>query len=155
MLEREQFAEVYAVQVAFGERDPGKGPPDVQGRTAPSEARQLAVMVVNRGSFTITRVEAQFCLGSSIIQHDGYQRVTGFEQVPEVLRSGYYASREQAVRGVLTPFDVGIRFETDEIHLRYLSGPFPIVRWTDRWGTRWEHKRGVVRQIGDDAPWEP
>ena len=152
---RQQIAEAYAVQVAFGERDPGTGPPDTQGRAAPSEVRQLAVMVVNRGSSTITRLEAQFCLGSSMISHARYHRETGFQKVPEPLRSGYYSSREQAVLGVLTPFDAGIRFETDEIHIRNLSGPFPIVRWTDRWGTRWEHKRGVVRRIREDEPWEP
>ena len=31
----------------------------------------------------------------------------------------------------------------------------PIIRWTDRWGTRWEHKLGQVRPIAAEEPWEP
>jgi hypothetical protein len=120
-----------------------------------SEVKRLAAMVVNRGAYTITRIEAQFCLGNSMQGHHGYKRVTGFEQVPEILRAGYYPSPERAVSGVLTPFDAGIRFETDNIHERHLASPYPVVRWTDRWGTRWEHKRGVVRQVRDDQQWEP
>jgi hypothetical protein len=30
-----------------------------------------------------------------------------------------------------------------------------IVRWTDRWGTRWENKNGEVNQIDKDADWMP
>lgn len=36
-----------------------------------------------------------------------------------------------------------------------LAAPYPVVRWTDQWGTRWEHKRGVVRRVSDTEPWEP
>jgi hypothetical protein len=57
------------------------------------------------------------------------------------------------MHGVLTPFDTGIRFETDQIHEKYLSGPYPVVRWMDHRGTHWEHKRGVVRQITDNEQW--
>ena len=32
---------------------------------------------------------------------------------------------------------------------------YALARWTDHWGTRWEHKRGVVRIIRDDEMWEP
>ena len=56
---------------------------------------------------------------------------------------------------MLTPWNAGVRFESDEIHTQHLSGPYPIVRWTDRWGTRWEHKRGVMRQIRDGEQWAP
>jgi hypothetical protein len=30
---------------------------------------------------------------------------------------------------------------------KFIHGAYPIVRWTDRWGTRWEHELGEVRQI--------
>jgi hypothetical protein len=36
--------------------------------------------------------------------------------------------------GMLTPWDGGIRFETDDTHVRHLVSAYPIVRWTDRWG---------------------
>ena len=32
---------------------------------------------------------------------------------------------------------------------------YPLVRWTDRWGTRWEHRLGEVRQIRDGQDWAP
>jgi hypothetical protein len=35
----------------------------------------------------------------------------------------------------------------------FLKNPYPVVRWADRWGTRWEHRRGEVRQVRDDEPW--
>jgi len=44
--------------------------------------------------------------------------------------------------GVLAPWDAVIRFESDEVHVQNLKSPYPLVRWTDRWGTRWEHRRG-------------
>jgi hypothetical protein len=115
--------------------------------------KQLAVTVLNRGSFTITRVEAQLCLGNSMITHHRYERVSTFQGLPEVMRADYDPSPERPMHGVLTPWDFGIRFETDGIHVRDLADPYPVVRWMDRWGTRWEHKRGVVRQIRDDEPW--
>ena len=61
---------------------------------------------------------------------------------------------EQPLSRVLTPFDEGIRFQTGDIHTRSLINAYAVVRWTDQWGTRWEHKRGIVRRITDAAPWE-
>ncbi len=57
--------------------------------------------------------------------------------------------------GILAPWDLGIRFESDEVHVQNLKGHYALVRWTDRWGTRWEHRRGEVRQVRDDEPWSP
>lgn len=65
-------------------------------------------------------------------QADRYQRVSGFDQVPDQLRAGYRPSPERPMSRVLTPFDAGIPFETDGIHERDLAGPYPVVRWTDR-----------------------
>jgi hypothetical protein len=142
-LEREQFAEAYAVQVELGEAD------------VPPALTRLAVMVVNRGSFTITRVDAQFCTGISMVSYQSYLRLPGFMKVPEGMRGAYSPVRQPSMNGVLTPFDEGIVFETDTIHEKDLSAPYPVVRWTDQWGTRWEHKRGVVRRVSDTEQWEP
>lgn len=154
--ERDQLAEAYAVQVASGEQAVGHGGPVATGEGVEAEVKRLAVMVVNHGSFTITGVEAQLCLsGKSMQQYHSYQRVTGFEEIPSLVTAGFFVSPERAVSKVLTPFDGGIRFETADIHKRHLSGPYPVVRWTDHWGTRWEHKGGVVQPVSDDQPWEP
>jgi hypothetical protein len=32
---------------------------------------------------------------------------------------------------------------------------YPVVRWTDRWGTCWEYRLGKVRQVDMDDSWEP
>jgi hypothetical protein len=55
----------------------------------------------------------------------------------------------------LTPWDAGLRFEADAIDGRDLENPYPVVRWTDRWGTRWEHNRGEVRQVDESKAWTP
>jgi hypothetical protein len=154
-VEREQFAEAYAVQVAFGERDPGQGKPDVQGRRTPSEVRELAVVVVNRGPSAITRIEARFCLGNSMVDPRRGVRLSGSQTLDPLLLPSFEVSAERSLRGLLTPWDMGMRFESDGIHERELAGWYPLVRWTDRWGTRWEHKRGVVRTVREDEPWEP
>jgi hypothetical protein len=60
-----------------------------------------------------------------------------------------------AMRGVLPPRHTGMWFETDDVRVQNLASPYPVVRWTDRWGTRWEHKRGNVQQIQEDAAWCP
>jgi hypothetical protein len=147
--ESEQLAEAYAVQVVAAEApirftgDQGTG-------------KQLGVILINRGKFTITRVQAQFSPdGMSLISHHSYRRVPGFDTVPEDLRAAWKESAERAMYGVLTPWDTGIHFASDTVHDRFLKSPYPVVRWTDRWGTRWEHRRGEVRQVADDEPWTP
>lgn len=147
--EREQLAEAYAVQVVPAEiplrfiNDEGTG-------------KQLVAIVVNRSAFTITRIEAQFCLdGRSLVSHFAYRRVSGFEELPVELRSATKDSAEHAMRGILTPWDLGIRYGTDTINDTSLKSPYPVVRWTDHLGARWEHKRGEVHQVRDDEPWTP
>jgi hypothetical protein len=152
--EREQLAGAYAVQVVLGEAGGETTEFTAYGDPKPPQTKLLAVMVVNRSPYTITRVEVRFCLGRSLIQHHRYERVSSLDAVPGKVRHGFRPSAERPLSDVLTPFDEGIRFETDEIHEKYLSGPYPVVRWKDHWGTFWEHKRGVVRQVTDGQPWE-
>ena len=68
----------------------------------------------------------------------------------------FVASAEaQTFSDRLTIWDTGMTAETDPIGVQRLTDPRVIVRWTDRWGTRWEHKRGEVRQIRDGEQWLP
>ena len=150
--EQEQFDEAYAVLVLSAERSI-RTELDAEGRAG--AVHQLGVMIVNRSSYTITSLEAQFCTGSSLVAHRKVTRLAGFAELPGELKAGWHASDELVTTDVLTPWNEGVRFESDEIHTQHLSGPYPIVRWIDRWGTRWEHKRGVVRQIHDGEPWAP
>jgi hypothetical protein len=140
-------------------RRPAPGPFAVAGGVfgdVDGSVKRLAVMVVNRGSFTITRIEAQFSYdGKSLVSHAGYRRLSGFGEVRERLRKDWSPSSERAMYGILTPLDAGIRFESDEVHVQNLKSPYPLVRWTDRWGTRWEHRLGEVRQVADGQEWAP
>lgn len=36
--------------------------------------------------------------------------------------------------GILAPWDAGVRFETDDVNVKCLKGPYLLVRWTERWG---------------------
>ena len=110
-------------------------------------------MVTNRGAFTIMAVEVRFCTGNIMYEHQRYLRVSASTEVRPELRGTFKVSAEVLLRRVLTPLDIGIRFETDAIH--GVGDWYPMVRWNDRWGTRWENKRGVVRPVSADAPWEP
>lgn len=149
---KQQLAEAYQVQVVLGERaagppDPGTGRPD-------DSVRELAALVVNHGSATITGVDARICYdGSRIAAFARSKRLTGFGSVSARVRDGFSASAEHALDGVLTPRDAGVRFETDPVPVQRLANPYPLVRWTDRWGTRWEHRRGEVGQIELTRHW--
>ena len=58
----------------------------------------------------------------------------GFGDVRERLREGWNPSAEDALDGVLTPRDVGVRFESYLFPAQALENPYPLVRWTDQWG---------------------
>ena len=147
----EQLAQAYAVQVVMGEMD--AGPPAADGvygdPVGEPNAKILAVMIVNRGSYTITRIEAQFSPdGLSLIPHHRFTRLAGFDDVPELLRVRFSRLRDDTGYGrILAPGDTGIRFETDPVGVNHLAGPHAVVSWTDRWDQRWEHKKGDIRKL--------
>ena len=72
--EREQLAEAYQVQVVVGERAAAG-----QNVSDPSVV-ELVVVVVNHGSFTITKVEAQFSYdGRSLVSHRSHERLSSLQ----------------------------------------------------------------------------
>ncbi len=167
--EREQLAGAYAVQVvnaqefqmlrdatieevASGSVANPFGVPPVQ-----VDWTHLAVLIVNRGSYTITRVEVQFSPdGRSLMPPAWGVRLLGFDELPERLKEDNLEPGADAARAdILTPWDTGLRFRADPIGAHAIRDQYSLVRWTDQWETRWEHKLGVVRRIADDAPWEP
>lgn len=153
--EREQLAQAYAVQVVLSERAGENQTGSEREEKDLWEVRRLAAIIVNHGAYTIRRIELQFCIGKSLTPPRRYERVPGFRDLPEALRGRGTAVGGVPLRGVLTPFDRGMVFFTDNIHQDHLVSPYPIVRWVDHWGTWWEHKLGVVHQIADGEQWEP
>jgi len=156
--EREQLAEAYAVQVIAA---------DMVIRSWPEESitrgRRLAAIVVNRGKFTIMRISVRFCTdGVNLVPAGSHERVSGLTSIPEGLKGKFSEiswlftpGGDGAMYGVLPPWDEGIRFQSDPLPVESLKSPYPLVRWTDRWGTRWEHRRGEVCRVRDDQPWSP
>jgi hypothetical protein len=123
--EREQLTEAYQVQVVFGDAQaPGQDP----------EMKILAAFIVNRGRYTITRVEVQFSPdGASLLSHHRRRRVSSAGVLPSQLTGeGWALKAEERVPGVLTPWDAGVRVESDDVHERQLKSPYPVVRWVDR-----------------------
>jgi hypothetical protein len=82
------------------------------------------------------------------------ERTTNYEWVHDKLCRGLSGPPAQdAYAGRLSSLDVGMRFWTDDIAVDRVEGWYPVVRWTDRWGQRWEHRLGEVRQVGESEPW--
>jgi hypothetical protein len=147
-LEREQLAQASAVRVQLAsKRAPGQSP----GNT---RFRQLAAFIENRGAYAITAVEAAFWLGPDgpYIDAQSSERVSASPEVAR-LRDGFEASAELLREEVLTPWDTGIRFESPVLPAEKQAGSYVLARWTDRWGTRWEHRPGLLRPVQDDDPW--
>jgi hypothetical protein len=152
--DREQFAEAYQVQVVLGERSTGE-----LGKRAAAPSR-LGAIVINHGRYTITGVEARIRLasggGPSLILFAGSERVPGTKDLDPRLRNGMSGLLEGLMYGDrITPWDVGLCFWSDPVPPAQVSGAYPVVRWTDRWGSRWEHRQGEVRQSRDGEEWVP
>jgi hypothetical protein len=77
---------------------------------------------------------------------------SAYPALPQQLVSGLIA--DPAIN-MLPPGVAGIRFIGAAMASHDLHGLNPIVRWTDRWGTCWEHRKGEVRQIKECEEWKP
>lgn len=63
---------------------------------------------------------------------------------------------EDLTTTTLAPQDPGLRLIGPALQLHEgMLGAYPLIRWTDRWGTRWEYRRGQVRPIHDSDKWVP
>jgi hypothetical protein len=114
----------------------------------------LAANVMNLGSSTITGVECQFSLdGRSLIVHSSVDRI-GEPRGPGIYSAGAEGFSVSGYRGILIR-GTGMEFLTEPVNAKALSGPYPVVRWTDHRGQLWEHKKGTPRRIGKDEPWTP
>jgi hypothetical protein len=154
--DREQLAAAYAVQVVLGQKLAGE-PMDPIYEEPGESVKCLVAIVVNRSEYTITGIEARFSLdGKNLVSLRSDERVSGYPDLPGRLQSGLSGPRDDTRFGDrLTPWDTGMRLESYLVPEQDLAAPYPIVRWTDRWGTRWEHKRGEVEKVDESAPWLP
>lgn len=131
---REQLAEAYAVRVLFGAN---------------------VTIVVNRGKYTITKVEARLRLGDgTLAEFLSQERLLDIKGLDEELRADATSGLDSISHAdLLTPWDLGLRFIKGPTVTDGLLGAYPVVRWTDRWGARWEHRLGDARTIKPDSSW--
>lgn len=147
--DQELLTEAWSVEVIAGRMPPEPG--------ITSEASQPigrpVVLVINHGRYTITQVDARFSPdGRSIVGRSQSEASWDISRLPPNLANSLDGPIGQAYLGVLTP-GTGMRFIGDTLLVSVLRSTFPIVRWTDRSGIRWEHKQGQVRQIGENDDW--
>jgi hypothetical protein len=153
--DREQLAEAYQVEVALGQKAAGE-PKEPVYEEPDDSVRQLAALVVNHGSYTISGIEARFIInGKDPISPASDTRLGGYDKLPARLQAGHERMEDTRFGDVLTRWDVGMRFKSYPVPERDLVDAYPVVRRTDRWGTRWQHQRGEVRQVKDNPPWIP
>jgi hypothetical protein len=158
--EREQLAYAHAIQVVRAEHQARPPVRATGASTGSTDTRVLTAIVVNHGNYTITSVECRFHLAASetasYVAAHKTEWLSGYYQLDERLRAGLDGPPEHnPYVSTLAPWGIGIRFQSDQIAAKFIPGWYPVVRWTDRWGTRWEHKLAEVRQIDESAIWEP
>jgi hypothetical protein len=150
----EQIAEAYAVQIV-----PVRMSPESYGTRVATDPETAitcpGVIVINRGRYTITRLEAQICLnGNSMTHYDKREHFSTWWNLRNMpLAEGLDGPEPDVRLDTLTPSDLGMRFTHDAIAESRVRGSYPVVRWKDRWGQTWEHKLGRVEKIGDDTQW--
>lgn len=109
--------------------------------------RRLAAIVENSSARTVKGAEGRFSPdGKSVIPAESMAYLRGERPRKEIMTdmSGY--------GDILVPGD-GVEIASGAVPGSQLAGPYPIVRWTDMQGQRWEHRRGEVRRVADDEPW--
>jgi hypothetical protein len=154
--EREQLVEAYAVQVLAAEGRARAGLPDDEWYTV--------AIVVNRGTYTINSIDVRFWFNDGSLMGYWVQQAVPQPGVADAmladLKSPTFPDSAGPFRVVLSsswrlaPWDAGMRFVSNPVPLGRLPSSYPIVRWTDRWGTRWQYRLGEVQRIRDDEPWE-
>jgi hypothetical protein len=154
---REQLAEAYAVQVSVAAIRREVSRLDNSWVDAGDWQEAPAAVLVNGGQYTITGIDTRFCYPESgqVAGHRTAQRVSSMARLPAPLAGDLSPLTTDLDASVLTPADVGVRFYGEFAEPGVRLRVYPVARWTDQWGTRWEHRRGQVRPVQDGEPWRP
>jgi hypothetical protein len=147
----EQLVEAWSIEVLGARMPPG----DNVVSTPENPSERTVAIVVNRGRYTITRVQARFSPdGQSIADREQTQSFTDFSRLPHQLGHDLTGGIGEVYLGVIMP-GAAMRFIGGAMLAQYMRTTYSIVRWTDRWSQRWEHKQGDVYQITEDTQWKP
>jgi len=115
------------------------------------------VIVRNRGHYTITDVDARFSPdGRSVTSYHRTEHFSSYYNMRELggLVDDLTGPEHDFGRRILTPDDIGMRFTHDALAEKDIQGCYPVVRWRDHHGQRWQHRLGIVKPIPDAAQWE-
>ena len=145
-----QLEEAYAVRVSTGWQDGLITDPHINAE--PDDVLQsLVVVVINGGRFTVTDVDARlFRLDNSQTSPAKTERIA---ETPPVADQSQWIDGPLRDLGnrTLAPWSGGLRFIGSATVDHQLDGAYPLVRWTDRWGQRWEHSKGRVRETEEST----
>jgi hypothetical protein len=152
---REQLAEAYLVQVTPMRMEAGtEGKQPARDPDDPVE--RAVVVVVNHGHYTIIRLDAQLCMrGNSLVGYGRTEHLSSYHSLPGELRPSGVWEGGSAGLSTLSPTDLGMRYTGDVMATKFLVGCYPVIRWQDRWGSCWEQKQGVVKEIKQGETWKP
>ena len=140
--EQEQLAEARSVEVLGARTRPDE---------SDSRSRPVA-LVINRGRGTITKIDPSFSDGHNTSFVHDRQSYAERGDLSHDLRND--VTDVVSYVGMLQPGG-RMRALGELMSHRELRQIFPVVRWNDRWGTRWEHRKGEVRQIEEREDWKP
>lgn len=154
--EREQLMGAYAVQVTPARMDPKNYGSQIMTSDPKDPITCPCVFITNTGHYTITDVQAQFSPdGKSLVGYEDRVHISSWAMLPpKLVHSFGLSAPERNIRNdTLTPADMGLLFVSDAMAESKIFGCYPVVRWRDQWGQRWEHKLGVVRKITENERW--
>ena len=120
----EQLAEAYLVQITEARMTPEAYGSRIS--TDPETPIECPVaIVINRGHYTITRLEAQICLnGNSLTSYGKTEHFTSWHTLPHPMTEGLSGGGRDIYLSTLTPTDLGMRYSSDAMTVRNLSSGF-------------------------------
>jgi hypothetical protein len=144
--EREQFAEASSVEVVLAVPQGSIG---FDKRTE-AAAPQLKLTVKNHGSGAITGIRAFAVDSTGVFEFTDPRQAQRWDALNP--NSQYVEPVPGAHPDWLPPWSAQLIFENDlpdsMKDKKEDLAVYPVVRWTDRWGTNWEHRRGKLVQPG-------
>jgi hypothetical protein len=107
----------------------------------------------------ITDIDARLVFqGGKAEKFAGWERLSRMEDLDPRLLAGV-GGRLQFLTDThqLSAWDLGLRIycNSNSPPPERLEGAVPVVRWNDRWWTRWEHRGGEIRRVDGDESWAP
>lgn len=103
-------------------------------------------VMINHGSYTIEKVEARLEVGRPDMAVFAAQKRIPGDHGPAAALGADVGLESTFRHDLLTPWDVGLRFSGPSPSGN-LIGAYPVIRWRDRRGRKWQYCKGQARRI--------